>query len=773
MTHIVQNIIETAQATITNNVPSSMPSLGNFQFWEKDRSVAEMKTLLQDINNEKQQMEGLKMAIAAMSKGINMAELFPDVVKLVASQNPEIKRMVYLYLVQYSELEQNAALLAVNILRRNTTDTNQMTRAHALRTISSFRVKMIIPVVVTALVGGVKDSSPYVRKTAAHAIPKIFSVDPSQKEVLIEQVERLLKDRSPMVLGSAVATFNEICPERFDLVHPNFTKFCDLLADVDSWGQVPILNMLTRYGRSQFTDPEKNSGEDKDEDMNFGSLEDLDPDHRKLLECSYPLLSSDNSAVVMAVSTLYYYLAPKGEKYKVGKAACRCIRNNREMQYCILSNILAMANTDPEIFQPYLTDFFVQETDPTFVRKLKIEIMTLLSNPTNIDRILREFSYYSTKEEKEFVAGTIQAIGKCAMRIPEVLDRCMIRLLQLLTVKSPSVVAEAVVVIKQLLQLPTTELSHNDDVVKQLTRLFSKVEYPKAKAAIIWVVGEYLDKVGKYAPDILRQLAKDFITLDDSVKLQVLNLSAKLMIKIPEQTALISQYIFHLAKYDMNYDIRDRARLIRHLLFNQANLPVLSSKIQDLFITVKPSPVPTSYDMRFMIGSLAQAISQTTPCYNPISDWSDQLKNQEERKVAEPEYVVTAEYNKMIGIGGNTTELGGFGHTTTLSHSSPSKPPQEFGSYESWLTGDSQNEEYPPEEQQEDWGDQEGEYPEEEYPYDENGGEGEYYEGDGQYNDQGYYEGEEYYEGEGEGEYYDEGYDNTWGSGEENGNKNV
>jgi len=322
--------------------------------------------------------------------------------------------------------------------------------------------------------------------------------------------------------------------------------------------------------------------------------------------------------------------------------------------------------------------------------------MTLLSNQTNIDRILREFSYYTTKEEKEFVTGTIQAIGKCAMRIPEVLDRCMIRLLQLLTVKSSAVVAESVVVIKQLLQLPTTELSHNDDVVKQLTRLFSKVENPKAKAAIIWVVGEYLDKVGKYAPDILRQLAKEFITLDDSVKLQVLNLSAKLMVKNPEQAALISQYIFNLAKYDMSYDIRDRGRLLRHLLFNQHNLPVLSSKIKDLFITSKPSPVPPSYDMRFMLGSLAQTISQTTPCYNALPDWATEVQNAEERKVSEPEQAV---FNKYIGMGSQTTELPS-SYSTTLPTHGGTRTVDTATNLDDWLNGGTtvqttENGEYP------------------------------------------------------------------------------
>jgi AP-3 complex subunit beta len=387
----------------------------------------------------------------------------------------------------------------------------------------------------------------------------------------------------------------------------------------------------------------------------------------------------------------------------------------------------------------------VQETDPTFVRKLKIEIMTLLSNSTNIDRILREFSYYTTKEEKEFVTGTIQAIGKCAMRIPEVLDRCMIRLLQLLTLKSPAVVAESVVVIKQLLQLPENVSeeahTHNDDVVKQLTRLFSKVENPKAKAAIIWVVGEYLDKVGKYAPDILRQLAKDFIILDDTVKLQVMNLSAKLMVKNPDQSALISQYIFNLAKYDANYDIRDRGRLLRHLLFNQNNIPLLSSRIKELFITTKPSPVPPSYDMRFMVGSLAQTIGQTTPCYNSLPDWSEELQNSGLRKTAEPELPV---FNRHISIGPTTTDLGNPNNRTTVLSPSGSNPQREYAptDYESWLNGEDQQQ--PPEEG----------YDENEYDYDPN------YQGDPAEYDQGWDGTDQNYEG---WDGYDQGgYDEEW-----------
>ena len=58
-----------------------------------------------------------------------------------------------------------------------------------------------------------------------------------------------------LVAGSAIQAFEEVCPERIDLIHKNYRKLCNLLVDVEEWGQVVIINMLTRYCRMQFVNP--------------------------------------------------------------------------------------------------------------------------------------------------------------------------------------------------------------------------------------------------------------------------------------------------------------------------------------------------------------------------------------------------------------------------------------------------------------------------------------------------------------------------------------
>lgn len=66
-----------------------------------------------------------------------------------------------------------------------------------------------------------------------------------------------LRPSQQLVAGSVVMAFEEVCPDRIDLIHKNYRKLCNLLMDVEEWGQVVILSMLTRYARTQFVSPWK------------------------------------------------------------------------------------------------------------------------------------------------------------------------------------------------------------------------------------------------------------------------------------------------------------------------------------------------------------------------------------------------------------------------------------------------------------------------------------------------------------------------------------
>lgn len=59
---------------------------------------------------------------------------------------------------------------------------------------------------------------------------------------------------------------------------------------------------------------------------------------------------------------------------------------------------------------------------------------------------------YVLSNDKEFAAATINAIGRCASNIKEVSENCLTGLVNLMSKKDETIVAESVVVIKRLLQ---------------------------------------------------------------------------------------------------------------------------------------------------------------------------------------------------------------------------------------------------------------------------------------------------------------------------------
>uniref|UniRef100_A0AAX7TWM9 AP-3 complex subunit beta n=1 Tax=Astatotilapia calliptera TaxID=8154 RepID=A0AAX7TWM9_ASTCA len=611
----------------------------------------DLKEML-DSNKDSLKLEAMKRIVAMIARGKNASDLFPAVVKNVACKNIEVKKLVYVYLVRYAEEQQDLALLSISTFQRGLKDPNQLIRASALRVLSSIRVTIIVPIMMLAIKEAASDMSPYVRKTAAHAIPKLYSLDPEQKDQLIEVIEKLLADKTTLVAGSVVMAFEEVCPERIDLIHKNYRKLCNLLIDVEEWGQVVIINMLTRYARTQFLNPNINEGGSGDKTF-YGSDEDededeeekekkpyvMDPDHRLLLRNTKPLLQSRNAAVVMAVAQLYFHLAPKAEVGVIAKALVRLLRSHSEVQYVVLQNVATMSIKRRGMFEPYLKSFYIRSTDPTQIKVLKLEVLTNLANETNISTILREFQTYIKSMDKDFVAATIQAIGRCATNISEVRDTCLNGLVQLLSNRDELVVAESVVVIKKLLQMQPEKHS---DIIKHMAKLTDNIQVPMARASILWLIGEYCEHVPKIAPDVLRKMAKSFTNEEDIVKLQIINLAAKLYLTNSKQTKLLTQYVLNLAKYDQNYDIRDRARFIRQLIVPTEKSGALSKYAKKLFLALKPAPVlesPFKDRDHFQLGSLSHLLNAKAGGYQELPDWPEAAPDPSVRNVEVKESV--------------------------------------------------------------------------------------------------------------------------------------
>mmetsp|Transcript_25298 Transcript_25298/g.48335 ORF Transcript_25298/g.48335 Transcript_25298/m.48335 type:complete len:1384 (+) Transcript_25298:115-4266(+) len=270
----------------SNLVTSALSTIGDAQFFEESISPSTVRTQLVvtgDPSNPSTTLnllKGMKWLLANMSKGRNVSDFFPHVVKLVGAPNLEVRKMVYIYLARYANHDNSCrelALLSINAFQRGLADREPLLRSLALRVLTCMDVPDVLQLQILGVRTCCKDSSPYVRKCAANAVGKLHprclaAGDGVQAEQLVDIVTNLLEeDGSTMVLTSAMIAFSEICPQRLDLLHGCYRKVCHLLTDMDEWGQVVVMDALMQYCRTFFKQP---CGQKK------GSAEKIDQERR-------------------------------------------------------------------------------------------------------------------------------------------------------------------------------------------------------------------------------------------------------------------------------------------------------------------------------------------------------------------------------------------------------------------------------------------------------------------------------------------------------------
>ena len=568
-------------------------------------------------------------------------------VKNVASPNIEIKKLVYIYILRYAESEPDLALLSINTIQKSLTDQNPQVRTIALRVMSGIKVPVISQIVSLAIKRGCGDMSPHVRKAAALAIPKCYKLDPSTLPQLLDYLSMLLGDKQYYVVGSAVAAFLEVCPDQINLIHKHYRGLVRKLVDMDEWGQLALLRLMTVYARKCFPRRtmkfQKNGTKDFYDDDNSQVNTDvaseevqvLDPDLELFLKACKPLLQSRNSAVVVAVVRAFLHLGtPEYLDSGIGPLVA-LLRGPQALYQIVLYNIVAVCLVRPASFVPYTSHFFVRGSDIPDVWRLKIEILTLVfphSDPQLKGLILTEFEHFTKTSEDELVRESVRAIGRCAQSDTRTSKRCLNLLLRQTSSDDGNLVAEALTVVRHLIQQEPA--SHLATVVR-LAKNLDTMTNPEARASVIWLVGEFAGIGGEdnIAPDVLRILAQNFAVESEAAKLQIILLAAKVYIHYlnrvqrartevqsndPERDtlkntsavseeddlgdknasdlnpspqpehpiAVLWRYILLLARYDTSYDLRDRTRLYKALLADTTSTQLAS------LLLLAPKPVP-------------------------------------------------------------------------------------------------------------------------------------------------------------------------------------
>jgi AP-1 complex subunit beta-1 len=79
--------------------------------------IHELKEELRTMDRGKRKA-AVKKVIAAMTVGKDVSMLFPDVVNCMQTEDLELKKLVYLYLINYAKTQPDLAIMAVNTFVR-------------------------------------------------------------------------------------------------------------------------------------------------------------------------------------------------------------------------------------------------------------------------------------------------------------------------------------------------------------------------------------------------------------------------------------------------------------------------------------------------------------------------------------------------------------------------------------------------------------------------------------------------------------------------------
>nr|CAD7605062.1 unnamed protein product [Timema genevievae] len=436
----------------------------------KKGEIFELKSELNNDKKEKKR-EAVKKVIASMTVGKDVSALFPDVVNCMQTDNLELKKLVYLYLMNYAKSQPDMAIMAVNTFVKDCEDPNPLIRALAVRTMGCIRVDKITEYLCEPLRKCLKDEDPYVRKTAAVCVAKLYDINAQlvEDQGFLDQLKDLLSDSNPMVVANAVAALSEIneaSTSGSPLIEMNaqtINKLLTALNECTEWGQVFILDSLANYTPKD------------------------DREAQSICERITPRLAHANAAVVLsAVKVLMKFMEilPSDSDFvstltkKLAPPLVTLLSSEPEVQYVALRNINLIVQKRPDILKHEMKVFFVKYNDPIYVKLEKLDIMIRLASQSNIAQVLSELKEYATEVDVDFVRKAVRAIGRCAIKVEQSAERCVSTLLDLIQTKVNYVVQEAIVVIKDIFRKYPNKY---ESIISTLCENLDTLDEPEAR----------------------------------------------------------------------------------------------------------------------------------------------------------------------------------------------------------------------------------------------------------------------------------------------------
>ncbi|WFD22889.1 hypothetical protein MEQU1_001566 [Malassezia equina] len=485
--------------------------------------------------------------------GNDMSSLFLQVVECMDINDLETKKIVYLYLANYGMAKEDLLSQCIPRFLADAADTNPLIRALALRTMSY----LLTPEMAKAMLDPVRksmfDKNPNVRKTAAMCVAKLcrFDQDLGEKNGFVENLYAMLSDDHPMVQSNAAAALIDISEHsKLTRLVLNFKTANKLAMDMDrftEWGQVYVLELLL------FCTPQT-------------TQESL-----LLADGVVTRLSHTSPSVVFTAANVLVYLMNYVASAERREAICARISESvvqklslsPEILFVALRNIQLLVQRRPQLLRHHVRKFFCSFRDPTYIKMIKLDIMYRLANEQNAADVLEELQDYASEVDIDFARRAINAIGRLALKLESMANVCVEALLDIIESHVNYAIQEAIVVIKDILrQYP----SRYEYIIPLLCQNVDSLDEPRAKVAMIWIVGEYGDQIDE-SEEIMEDFLFTFLDESTEIQLALLTATVKYFLMQPKKGADMVQRVLKWSTEQVsNPDCRDRGFFYLRLL---------------------------------------------------------------------------------------------------------------------------------------------------------------------------------------------------------------
>jgi len=521
---------------------------------KRSGEIAELQKALIRLSGQRgpqattEKRDHFRKVINNMTIGIDMSSLFTQMVLACSNEDLVLKKMLYQYIQAYASSHPDNVLLTINTLQKDCQDMDPKLRGLALRTLCSLRVANLLEYLVNPLKVGLEDHEAYVRRTAVMGVYKVYHLDSHvvDNQGFIDTLHAMLVgDPDHQVMSNCLEALigiegvQKLC--RKEIVY----HLLNDLKKFSEFSQCQVMDFVSHY-----------RPEDENEIFEIMNvLEDR--------------MTHSNSAIVLAVCKLYLHITlsmPATHQQVLERIKSPLLtlvgHDSPEVAYPVLSHLHLLISRAPVLFSHDFKDFFCRFSEPTYIKKLKMEVLTAIADTNTAYEICTELSEYVNYGDVSIAREAVCSVGRIALEVPDVPGICD-RLLSFLNTPLPHVAAETLVIIKDLLRRYPERAEECIAAVSGISP--NDVEEAEARAAFIWLLGEYGKSI-QDAPYLLEPIVEAFADQTSFVQLSLLTACMKLFFQRPPECQRLLGMVLKAGTSDVEQDVQDRALMYYRLL---------------------------------------------------------------------------------------------------------------------------------------------------------------------------------------------------------------